>query len=678
MNFGMSSLDWSVVFGLIILLFAVLIYCQKFVHSTSDFIAANRCAERYLLTITSGIANIGAISIIAMFEQIYASGFSNTWWSFIRGPLGLIISITGWVYYRLRETRCLTMAQFIEVRYSKKLRVFAGIMGWLSGVVNYGIFPCISVKFFMIYCRLPVTFQLPGCSYEFGTYAVFLFGVCALGAGFAICGGQIAIMMTDFLQGVFCNVAFLVLLIYLLRIFSWENIFQTLGDEAAAQPGTSLFNPFDTTSIEGFNINFFIIGLFFTVVHCGSWQGSAGYHAAAKNAHEAKMSRFLGTWRGLIQESLVLFIPICAFTFFHHPQFAEQAVVVEDAIAQLSIRDAVQQRVPMFLNYVLPTGLVGTFAAVMFAAMLSTDDTYMHSWGTIFIQDVILPFRKKPFTPKQHLWALRGSILFVAVFAYIFSYLFKQTEYIMMFMQITGAIFMGGACAVIIGGLYSKVGTTLGGWVSMVSGSSLALGSILLQQFWTKLTPWLGEILGGNAKIWLNDHAAAFPLNGQVIAFWVTVIAFSSYFLVSWLNRKFSRLPEFNLNQMLHRGEYDTAQEHQKKWSTGKFWRLLGLTNEFSLFDRILFFACLTWTAIWCGNFIFMTIGHFSQAWEPIHWLKMWRFYVMLGFYLGIGTTIWFLVCGLLDVRKLFRSLGKAERNYEDDGRVVNGKNTGE
>ena len=108
---------------------------------------------------------------------------------------------------------------------------------------------------------------------------------------------------------------------------------------------------------------------------------------------------------------------------------------------------------PLFLSHILPPGLLGLFAALMLAAMLSTDDSYMHSWGSIFVQDVIMPFRKKPFTEKQHILLLRLSIVFVGIFAFFFSWLFKQTEYILLFFQITGAIFTGGAGAVLIGGL---------------------------------------------------------------------------------------------------------------------------------------------------------------------------------------------------------------------------------
>ena len=37
------------------------------------------------------------------------------------------------------------------------------------------------------------------------------------------------------------------------------------------------------------------------------------------------------------------------------------------------------------------------------------------------IQDVIMPFRKKPFSPEMHLKVLRASIVFVAIFIFFFS-----------------------------------------------------------------------------------------------------------------------------------------------------------------------------------------------------------------------------------------------------------------
>ena len=673
----MHWIDWSIVGALFVVLVFTLIYCQRYVKSTADFLAANRCAGRYLLTITGSISAIGAISIVANFEQCYASGFATIWWSFLSGPIGLIMSITGWVYYRFRETRCLTMAQFFEVRYSRNFRVFSGILGWLSGILNYGIFPAVSVKFFIYFCKLPTVFTIPGIPFEFSTFVCLLIFAIGMGVTFAIFGGQIAIMLTDFMQGMFCNIAFLALMVFLVFQYDWSTIYETLIDLAQKNPDQSLFNPYKTTKIADFNIWYVLMGFAMTFLTQGAWQGSSGYAAAAKSAHEAKMSRFLGTWRVLVQSALLIFIPLCAIVFFNNPKFADAAREIQAALANLPTTDATQARVPMFLTHALPVGFVGLFAAVMFAAMLSTDDTYMHSWGSIFVQDVILPFRKKPFTEKQHLWLLRGSIIFVGVFAFFFSWLFKQTEYIVLYFQITGAIFTGGAGAVIIGGLYSRVGSTAGAWVAMILGSGLALLSIVVQQIWPGvLVPWLMEVTDGAA--WVANNKERFPLNGQILAFSVTLIGFFSFYIVSWIDRKLHGVQGFNLDRMLHRGEYDTTGEHHEAWSAGKIWRILGLTNEFTFFDRVLFFASIGWTLVWMGVFVAGTIGHFVLNWADIIWLDMWKFYVMFSFIIGIGTTIWFLVAGMRDIFRLFKDLGTDERNYADNGQVIDGKNAGE
>jgi len=39
-------------------------------------------------------------------------------------PVGLFLAISGWVIYRFRETRALTLAEFFERRYGGPLRQF--------------------------------------------------------------------------------------------------------------------------------------------------------------------------------------------------------------------------------------------------------------------------------------------------------------------------------------------------------------------------------------------------------------------------------------------------------------------------------------------------------------------------------------------------------------------------
>ena len=95
--------------------------------SVTDFLYAGRTAGRYVLSISSGIAGLGAISIVMFLEMGYVSGFSMAWWGFSQGIIILAITMSGWVIYRFRSTRCLTLAQFFEKRYSRRFRIFTGI-----------------------------------------------------------------------------------------------------------------------------------------------------------------------------------------------------------------------------------------------------------------------------------------------------------------------------------------------------------------------------------------------------------------------------------------------------------------------------------------------------------------------------------------------------------------------
>jgi len=153
----MTIIDYMVIGAFFALLLGGAIKTRKYNKSVSDFLAANRCAGRYLITVAQGIAGIGAISIIAGFEMFYKAGFSAAWWQLMMLCVMTFIFLSGWVLYRFRQTRALTMAQFIEMRYSKKLRIFTGVLAWLSGIINYGIFPSVTTRFFIHFCGLPDT-----------------------------------------------------------------------------------------------------------------------------------------------------------------------------------------------------------------------------------------------------------------------------------------------------------------------------------------------------------------------------------------------------------------------------------------------------------------------------------------------------------------------------------------
>jgi len=347
-----------------------------------------------------------------------------------------------------------------------------------------------------------------------------------------------------------------------------------------------------------------------------------------------------------------------------------------------------QMRVPMALKHMLPIGIVGLFCALCVFLLISTDTTYLHSWGSIIVQDVILPIRGKPFTPRVHLNLLRVIIAFVALFAFIFSSFFGQIDFIIMFFQITGAIWLGGAGPCIVFGLYWKRATAAGAVVALTVGSTVAVTGIILQKTWeTILYPWLeANAMVGDVAIWLQNTSAPFnpyikwemsptkfPINSMEMLFMAMVLSISLYIIVSLLTCK----EPFNMDRMLHRGKYHREGEtliHEKLTLRNAFSKLIGIDSQYTKGDKVIAWSVFIYSFGWsfliafCGVAIWNWISPWPQAW----W-GTWYFItlVCVGVMIGAISTIWFIWGGTRDLRRMFKDLASKETNVHDDGRVV-------
>ncbi|MBQ6474452.1 MAG: hypothetical protein IJJ33_20900, partial [Victivallales bacterium] len=158
----MSWIDYLIVLIPVLIVIWAALKTQRYVKGVSDFLAAGRVARRYVLSVASGEAAVGLISVVANMEMHYKSGFALSFWSGLMTPISLILSLVGFCTFRYRETRALTMGQFFEMRYSKSLRVVAAIIQSVSGIVNYAIFPAVGARFLMYFLDLPVYFTFLG------------------------------------------------------------------------------------------------------------------------------------------------------------------------------------------------------------------------------------------------------------------------------------------------------------------------------------------------------------------------------------------------------------------------------------------------------------------------------------------------------------------------------------
>ena len=630
--------------------FVVSLYARRYITGVADFLAGRRAAGRYLISVSQGTAAMGLISAVAMFEMFYRAGTAINWWLQLLVPASLITALTGFVVYRYRETRVMTMAQFFEVRYSRKFRIFMGILAYVSGVVNYGIFPAVNARFFVYFCHLPRVLHVG--PWTVPTFAVLMVLFLSFALYMVLLGGQLQQMLTDCIEGLISGVLFVIVAAAILYEFSFHQMYVAM---ASAPPGRSLLNPFDTGNMKNFNIIYVLIGVASTVYGVMGWQGNQGFNAAPANAHEAKMANILGNWRGITRTLVFTLLALAAVTYLKNPAFAGQAAVVKAQLSQIPNHYLrLQETVPMALSDLLPIGIKGCFAAMMFLMMVAVDISYLHSWGSILVQDVVLPLRGKPLRPAVHIRLLRWSIAGVAVFAFFFSLLFHETQYILMFFAVTGAIYTGGSGAVIIGGLYWSRGTTVAAWVAMVTGSGLAVFGLIAPYLWP-----------------------GFPLNGQEM---LGVAMGAGCLTYAALSLATCREP-FNMARLLHRGAYARAEELVESPGLGTtrmaYWKriLLGFDEHFTRGDKLISAGFFGWSLFFFAAFVVITLLNLVHPWPD----RLWWDWGLVGIYLAIIltplTTIWFTWGALRDLRRFFATLRVRRVDERDDGRVIDHRN---
>lgn len=656
-----------------------MILTRRHMRGVADYLAAGRSAGRYLLTVSAGIAAVGAITIVANLEMGYEAGFAMGWWGLSMSLFMTIVTVTGWVNYRFRRTRALTLSEFFERRYSRRFRIFAGSVAFGAGLINFGIFPAVEARFFIHYLGLPEFWHL-------GSLAIPLFPTIMLiqlgsAVWFVLSGGHVSVLVTDFIQGVFAYVVFLVLAAWLMQTVGWDDVATVMRQ---APPGLSKVNPFDTGYVADFNVTYFLIGVIGLFYGAMSWQGTQAYNTSARSAHEGKMGNVLGLWRGIGQGMFMTFVPILIYTVLHHPDWSGVATGVQaklDLIPNEAVRS--QMRGPLTLSALFPVGLLGAFAALMLCASISTLNTYMHSWSSIFVQDVLIPLRRAPLAPDVHLRTLRWAVVAVAVFTFIFSLFYKQSQAILLFFALTGAIFAGWSGAVIIGGLYTKWGTTGGAWAAGISGVTLTMTGFVLEQakrswhetgtaFWG-LLDFAGQSRTDAWATWVDGHLP----NGQQIWGWSMWVCAVVYVGVSLLEQA-SRRRTFDLDRLLHRGRYAVVGEFE---GTGKVvsrgWRALGITDEFGRRDKFLYVMTWSWNLAWMavfaiGTIFFLTRRLAAGGWSgyDTQWLRFWHTRFWIEIVVSSLVMVWFTIGGVRDVRRMLADLRARQRDDTDDGYV--------
>src|SRR5437762_10685606 len=145
---NISPIDWLILAVGFCFFLGWAIYLNAKCRSVADYLVSGR-KVRMWLGMGAGIGGeIGLVSIAAMCEQGFARRFSFV----LLDLLALLITVPlfgifGFGIERFRATKAMSVSQYVEMRFSRNLRILTGITNCLAGVIQMCIFPIAGAQF---------------------------------------------------------------------------------------------------------------------------------------------------------------------------------------------------------------------------------------------------------------------------------------------------------------------------------------------------------------------------------------------------------------------------------------------------------------------------------------------------------------------------------------------------
>ncbi len=528
---------------------------RRYIRSVTDFLVAGRCAGRYVLLSGGMMGGLSVVTFVGQSELHYHTGYAMNFWNQILLPLSIVMGLFGWIGYRFRETRAMSCGQFLEMRYSRGVRRFAGILRGTADALANCIGPAVAVRFLIYLLGIPHRFELFGRVIP--TFPFMLAACLALAVFIILCGGRVSLLVTDAIQGLVAYPIFVIMCVFIFTEFSWTHeISAVMADRV---PGESFMDPFDISELRDFNLFALVVAVFHSIFG-GAWVGN-GYGTVARSPHEQKMAGITGNFGNGFSALLPIFFVLALLAVMNHRNFADKAheirqelsvrvsdelstdselvSAVGERLAALPVQrheigvdpplsreanldtpylDAVhgtylekmddpfaanklyqgyrttymQQMLPMVIRNFFPKWLTALLVLLCILLVVSTDDTRIFDSTNTWIQDFILPFFKKPPSQCAHLLMFKLGVVLMGVIFWCGSYFLAQMDYIYMFVSIACSIWIAGAGVVVTGGLYWRRGTSAGAYAALAAGGLLSAAGILIQRNWqTGVCPWL-------------------------------------------------------------------------------------------------------------------------------------------------------------------------------------------
>lgn len=467
------------------------IYLNSKTKTVADYLVSGRKVKMWL-GMGAGIGGeIGLISIAAMCEQGYRNGFSfvmiNLLSMIIIVPL---FGVFGFGIERFRASKCMSLPQYIEMRYTKNLRVLVGIVNCFAGVLQMCIFPIGGAIFVRQLLGAPMYTSFLGIAMRTDVALMIILLACPL--IFTTLGGYTTLMVTNFFQGILVmfTMTWLLFSVIMHDQPSFTAGVQHYWSGLEAKLGAAGVNPF-ADSPDAYGFQWFLFLNVMTILLQFSYGPYLQQYAAMDKPKTVSRSYLLSAIFGFGRGLIVFGLGVAAVSAIGK---------VQPVGMSMSENEWINYATPYYLAKIgIPAVLMGFVLLALLFADIAVTDKYILSWSTSIVNDCIYPFRKEKFTPKQQIWAVRITIVVLCLIFFLFGLWYKPGMKIWSFMWLTANLIGGSGIAVLLG-MYWPRAKTMGAYVCIFICVLAPIADVITRQIIAhrggKDLPWTPEQTG--------------------------------------------------------------------------------------------------------------------------------------------------------------------------------------
>lgn len=441
-------LDGSIVGFYLLATMVAGLMVRKYVSRVDHFLVAGRELNIYLGIASLAATEFGIVTCMYTAQAGYTRGFAGAIPGICNAIAMFVVGYTGFCVKPLRDSGVMTIPELFEQRYGKQVRWLAGVVIVLGGLLNMGVFLRVGGQFLVVCCGMNLRYLEIAMT-------VLLLGV----ALYTILGGMLSVLVTDFLQFVVMSVGLLVVTFLVLHQVGWDKIVATVQ----THHGAGGFNPFVTKDL---GWPFVLSNLLTNTAAVLTWQTCIARLLAAKDSKTGRKV-YAGT----------AFFFVCRWVIPGIWGIAALAMIEPSVIEKIGIQFGEKEgslfAMPYLLSQMVPAGMMGLLVAAMLAADMSTDSSYMLTWGSVIYNDILAPFRKVAWSEKKGLLWNRCIVALIGVFLLIWGLWYKLEGNLWEYLQTTGTIYLASMSILLIACCYWKKANNWGALAAIVVGAAL-------------------------------------------------------------------------------------------------------------------------------------------------------------------------------------------------------------